>query len=295
MAFADLPYCVLRCSPNFTKHTSFFAALSVLLLPLKAADLPSDTGFLMAGYLDEGKAEFNLYEATIMQYNEPRQGTVTHIWVKEPWNAERSIKHQGPDRGDYEVIKLNQVISYPTGLYRYEQMWSGFWKRDDAVLVKWSLSHHEACGNTFKQARLENGRTHFVYHSYFEGHGEGSEEVSLPQKTLFYEELPLRLRLAVPGGLPDPVIVPLVGTVIHAKSDRLEPQPATIRQIRRDDREVEFEVTHRSGKDRLIFETTKPFKLLSWEMADGSRLRLHKSLVTDYWNQNRPGDEKLLE
>lgn len=258
------------------------------------ARLPIDPQGLMAGYFDQGKAEFLIYDATIPRYGQPRPATVTHIWVKEPWDNQRGVKHQGQGRGDGDVIKLNQVISYPTGMYRYEQMWSGFWKRETADLVKFTLSHHEACGNTFKQLRFNGDQAQFVYFSYFEGHGDGSVTFTPSAGTIFYDELPLKLRLLVPSGLAEPVTVPLIPTVIHAKSDSMEPAPATVRQARRDGKEIEFEVQHLGGTDRLIYETEAPHKLLRWEMADGSSLRLRQALFTDYWNRNQPGDEKLL-
>lgn len=270
-------------------------ALATVQCGFAVSELPIDTRPLMAGQLDKGKAEFNIYDATIMRYGQPRKGTVTHIWVKEPWNAKAGTKWDGDGQGDYEVIKMIQVISYPTGMYRYEQMWSGFWKRDSADLVKWSLTHHEACGNTFKQARIAEDKADYVHFSYFEGHGEGGTEVAIPEGAVFYDELPLKLRLLVHPGLQEPVTLPLFPTVIHAKSDPMQPTPATIRQTRRGKGEIEFEVAHTGGTDRLVYETKAPFKLLRWEMADGSNLSLRKSLFTDYWNQNQPGDEKLLE
>lgn len=231
------------------KHFLAILLLMALLSSLHASGLPIDTRPLMVGHLDQGKAEFNIYDAAIMRYGEPRNGTVTHIWVKEPWDAQAGTKWDGDGQGNYEVIKMIQVISYPTGIYRYEQMWSGFWKRDTADLVKWSLTHHEACGNTFKQARIAEGKADYVHFSYFEGHGEGGAEVVIPEGAVFYDELPLKLRLLVNSGLKEPVTLPLFSTVIHAKSDPMQPPPATIRQVRREKGEIEFEVAHNGGAD----------------------------------------------
>lgn len=272
-----------------------FIACFLTLNGMLAGELPVDTRVLTTDWLDQGKAEVNIYDATLMKYGQPRQGTVTQIWVKEPWDAKRGTKWGGQGAADFEVIKLNHVVSYPTGMYRYEQMWSGFWKRDSAELVKWSLSHHEACGNTFKQARLSDGKAEYVHFSYFENEGDGREELVIPPGAVFYDELPLKLRLLVSVGLSEAFTVPLFPTVIHPKAGPMKPNPATIRQVRRDNAEVEFEVKHLDGIDRFVFETNAPFKLLRWELADGGKLNLRKSLFTDYWNQNQPGDEKMLE
>jgi len=283
-------------SPNLLPKCALSLAF-VLFVSVGAqpAELPIKTDFLKGNLLDQGKAEVNIYDATLMKYGQARQGTVTQIWVKEPWDAKRGIKWGGEGSADFEVIKLNHVVSYATGMYRYEQMWSGFWKRDSAELVKWSLSHHEACGNTFKQARLSDGKAEYVHFSYFENEGDGREELVIPPGAVFYDELPLKLRLLVSVGLSEAFTVPLFPTVIHPKAGPMKPNPATIRQIRSDNAEVEFEVKHLDGIDRFVFETNAPFKLLRWELADGGKLTLRKSLFTDYWNQNQPGDEKMLE
>jgi hypothetical protein len=282
-----------------TTTTSNLAAHFLLtfswVLTAVAQSLPIDTRPLTHGWLDEGKAEFNVYDATVTRYGHPREATITHIWVKEPWDANRGIKWDGEGQGDSEVVKLNQIISYQTGLYRYEQAWSGFWKRDSAELVKWSLSHHEGCGNTFKQARVADDKADYFHFSYFEGEGDGRHEIELPAGSVFYEELPLKLRLLAAHNLSDPVTIPLFPTVVHSKAGPMDPAPATIRQTRRSRGEVEFEVEHAGGTDRLVYETKIPFKLLRWEQADGNKLTLRKSLFTDYWNQTRPGDERLLE
>lgn len=272
--------------------------VTLLLTSLMArADdrLPLETRPLMTDWLDQGKAEFTIYDATIVRYGQARQGAVTHIWVKEPWDDRRGIKHGGQGQGDYEVIKLNQIISFPTGMYRYEQMWSGFWKRENAERVKFSLSHHEACGNTFKQLRFTGPVARFTWFSYFEEHGDGERKLHLPPETVFYDELPFKLRLLAFRGLSKPITVLLIPTIIHAQSDTMKTSPATILQTRRDQGEIEFEIRHADGADRLTYETKTPFKLLRSERADGSSLRLRKSLFTDYWNHNQPGDEKMLE
>ncbi len=269
--------------------------LSLAPVEVNAAELPVKTDFLTADYFDQGKAEVNIYDATLMKYGQPREATVTQIWVKEPWDAKQGIKWGGQGSGDFDVIKLNHVVSYPTGMYRYEQMWSGFWKRGSAELLKFSLSHHEACGNTFKQARLSNNTAEYVHFSYFENEGDGREELLISPGAIFYDELPLKLRLLANTGLEESVTMPLFPTVIHPKAGPMKPSPATIRQVRRDNREVEFEVKHAGGIDTFVYETKTPFKLLRWNFPDGGKLSLRKSLFTDYWNKNQPGDERLLE
>lgn len=265
--------------------------INFLATPLTLADgPPSDSDLLQSDYFDQGKAEFNVYDATILQYGEPREGTVTHVWVKEPWDARQRIKYKGEGSGDFEVIKGLQIRSFPTGIYRYEQMWSGFWNRSDGELEKFTMTHHEACGSTFKQGLFDGDRADLVTYSYMTG--DSRDEVVLPEEVLFYDELPFRLRFLAAGVRGEEMEeFPLIPTTIHSRGDGVEAAPARIRETRRGDGEVEFEIAHQNGTDRMVFETDAPYKLLRWEQADGSTLQLRESRFIEYWNQTRPGDE----
>ncbi len=283
-------------SQNSASHLAFAALLLTVInaTPL-AASQPSSLDPLIAGYLDGGKAEFNLYDAVIPRYGTPRKATVTHVWVTEPWDSARAIKADPGTPGDFEVLKLNQIISYPTGVYRYEQMWSGFWKRSSSALEKFSLTHHEACGNTFKQARISNGRADYICHSYFEGHGDVTRTVELPPGAIFQDELPVRLRLMLAAGTTSETEFSIFPSVINGKSDSLVSNQSKVSIEKKSRDEVLLTVTRTAGIDRLTFEAVKPFKLLKWEMAEGGSLTLRKSLLLDYWNKNTPADEALLD
>ncbi len=270
-------------------------ALTTCVL-LRAASAGDSLELLIRGHLDQGLAEFNVYDARIPRYGEMRNAVVTHVWVKEPWDAKRGIKAVSPGAADFEALKLNQVISFQTGLYRYEQMWSGFWNTHTAALVKFSLTHHEACGNTYKQARFNQDMADYSAFSYFEGEGEARKQISLPEDALFYDELPLRLRMmAFAGSLASPVIVPLFPSVIHAKIDELKPQPATISQSADAAGGILFTVQHPGGSDLLTYAPEPPHRLISWQRADGGSLTLRKSLLIDYWNKTGTGDEAILD
>ena len=41
-----------------------------------------------ASYWNDGKAEFNIYDAKIVRYGQPRQSEVLHILVREPFDPE---------------------------------------------------------------------------------------------------------------------------------------------------------------------------------------------------------------
>src|SRR6476646_9337245 len=107
-------------------------------------------------YWGDGKAEFNIYEAQIARYGTPRPCEVLHILVREPFDSKQFVKPEGSPRPDtIAVLKLNQILHIPTGLYVYQQMHSSFWRVDNTELLKFSLTSNDSCGNTFKEARRE--------------------------------------------------------------------------------------------------------------------------------------------
>ncbi|MDP9097549.1 MAG: hypothetical protein M3N48_00950, partial [Verrucomicrobiota bacterium] len=76
-------------------------------------------------YWGDGKAEFNIYDAQIARYGIPRPTEVLHILVREPFDPKQLVKPDNPNQADaVQVLKLNQILHVPTGLYVYQQMHS---------------------------------------------------------------------------------------------------------------------------------------------------------------------------
>src|SRR2546421_12943475 len=71
-------------------------------------------------YWGDGKAEFNIYDAQIARYGIPRPTEVLHILVREPFDSKQLVKPDNPTQPDaIAVLKLNQIIHIPNGLYVY--------------------------------------------------------------------------------------------------------------------------------------------------------------------------------
>jgi hypothetical protein len=259
-----------------------------------AAQVPFRTDLLRDPIWNDGKAEYDVYDAQIMREGSLRPGRVIHIWVKEPFDAKLRVKSNGA--GDYEVIKLNQVIDVQTGIYGVHQMYSGFWKRDDGELLKFSMSSNDSCGNTFKLGWLMDGMLRLTYHTYWDGEGDGVVETKLPEGALFYDELPFKCRLLNAGTQPAEYRVMLYPTLIGSKLGKPEFAPATIRVeslgVSGDEKIV---VRHAGGTDELVYDGRFPYVLKSWKQFDLSTLTLHKAMRIKYWELNKPGDERRLE
>ena len=245
-----------------------------------------------SSYWNDGKAEFNIYDAKIVRYGQPRQTEVLHILVREPFDLRQMVKADDwQRRGVIQVLKMNQILHIPTGLYVYQQMHSNFWRADNARLAKFSLTSNDSCGNTYKEARRGGEVFTYQWHTYWDGMAEGSERITLPLDGFFYDELPLRVRtidFSKPSGDFE---IKLAPTIINSKKDKLAWKPARV-HFESTERAIYVTVQHDAGTDRFMLDRDFPFLLRKWEAADGSQLVLKRSLKIDYWNYHGIGDRK---
>jgi len=246
-------------------------------------------------YWGDGKAEFNIYEAQIARYGIPRPTEVLHILVREPMDLKQFVKPDNPNQpGAVQVLKLNQILNVPTGLYVYQQMHSNFWRVDTAQLLKFSLTSNDSCGNTYKEARRDGTGFIYEYRTYWDGMASGKENLSVPANGYFYDELPWVVRTLHFSKASAPIEIQLAGTSINSKKDSFDFKPAKI-SFKPTEREIDVAVEHSGGIDHFILDRDFPNLLRQWNAADGSRLKMKRSLKVAYWNYNKPGDrEKAL-
>jgi hypothetical protein len=264
-------------------------ALALMILPL---GLGAGPAFLENNLWDKGMAEITVYNASEIRYGTARTAEVRHILVKEPWNDALGVKSNGA--GDRPVLKLNQITSVPTGSYRYEQMHSLFVERATGRTVKFSYSHHDACGNTFKMGRFADGLLSLTWHTYWDGEGDGTRNLEWKEKAHLYEELPLLVRMWAADKPAFPYGLRLLNPQMNSRLGT--PGTAAARaEVTTVSGQFHFTINHPGGKDQLVVDETFPHTLRTWNRADGSKLTIRKTLMLDYWNKNQPGDEKLLE
>ena len=92
--FALLAFAIVRALPAFAQFAPAFVQNS--------------------NYWNDGKAEFDIYDAQLVRYGQPRQTEVLHILVREPFDLKQLVK---PDywrrRGVIQVLKMNQILHVP--------------------------------------------------------------------------------------------------------------------------------------------------------------------------------------
>ena len=234
-------------------------------------------------YWGDGKAEFNIYDAQITRDGAPRPSEVLHVLVREPMDPKQP--------GAVSVLKLNQILHLPIGLYVQQQMHSNFWRIDNAQLLKFSLTSSDSIGNTYKEGRRENAAFTYEYRTPAES---GNEPIAIPEKGYFFDELPWLVRTLDFQKPSTPVEIQLAGSVLNSKKDNFVFKPAKL-SFKSTDREIDVAVEHAGGTDHFILDCNFPNLLRQWNAADGSRLKMKRSLKAAYWNYNKPGDrEKAL-
>jgi hypothetical protein len=245
-----------------------------------------------SSYWNDGKAEFDIYDAQIVRYGQPRQTEVLHILVREPFDLKQMVKPDNWQRpGVIQVLKMNQVLHIPTGLYVYQQMHSNFWRADNARLAKFSLTSNDSCGNTYKEGRRGGETFAYQWHTYWDGMAEGQERITLPPNGFFYDELPLRVRTIDFSKASGDFEIQLAPSIINSKKEDLVWKSARV-HYESSERAIYVTVQHDAGSDRFMLDREFPYLLRRWDAADGSRLQLKRSLKVDYWNYHGLGDRK---
>ena len=278
---------------NYPPPRASIVALLMALLTATTAHAQFSPALLQNdSYWGDGKAEFSIYGAQVARYGIPRECEVLHILVREPFDQKQLVKPDDFKRPDtINVLKLNQILHVPTGLYVYQQMHSNFWRVDNAQLLKFSVTSNDSCGNTYKEARRSGEQFTYEWRTYWDGMAGGQEDVKPPADGYFYDELPWLVRTINFGKPGEEFEIQLAGSAINSKKDAFTFQPAKV-SFTSTERAIDVAVKHAAGTDHFILDSGFPHLLREWVAADSSRMKMKRNLKVDYWNYNKPGDRE---
>lgn len=280
----------------------------LLIAIAAAAAAPAQT----PDYWHEGKAEVCRYELEFRRYGELRQGHMVLIFVTEDFLQQAQVKDErGAGAPSVNVLKVNRIERFTTGIYDYSIMSSTFTPmrgEGDALpaTLKTTTSIQDWCGHVWLQTNLRGGEVEVTGHSYFEA--EGDERFSLPQ-ALLEDGILAQVRLA-PRRLPvgDVDVIP---SAMRARLDhrRLAVQHAKAslvdmpRQPPRDIAEQEYRLAIDQGRDgvrtlAVRFLKGFPFHVsqieetmeIAGETQLLSRAVLAKTMRVAYWELNGTED-----
>ncbi len=280
-----------------------FAAFVAVLAGTAAADEFSP-------HWHDGKAELDGYRITVERYGENRRGSAVMVFVTEPFRRSTRVKADDPERApdDVEdVLKLNLVRDFQTGIYDYNTMVSVFSRSSDFSVSKISFSSAEWCGHVYEERVFHADRTTGTLSSYFEGES-GEYELRRPingvvEDNLFILLRGLRGEFLAPGAsrrvpyLPSPFVNRLTHTApawTSAEIHRL-PEPVTLEVPAGTFNTFVYEVRIDDGRTgRFHIEDAYPHRIVSWELAPDVRGDLTGSLRVPYWRLNANGNESYL-
>ncbi|HEV2063849.1 MAG TPA: hypothetical protein VGS00_04810 [Thermoanaerobaculia bacterium] len=276
----------------------YVIALLAALAGSRAAGQPEPAGvvwkpgFGRASIWNDGNAEVSTYRASDMRYGIPRTSRAALIVVAEDLDRDKLVKVErvGGEPRTLRVLKLNHVRSIQTGVYVYNQMLSAFLAADRLDPVKFTMTSHEWCGNSFVEWRSD--RKTLAIRSYFESVAD--QDVPLdPGGALFYDTLPLALR-ALDFEATREGRLRVLSTLFASAPAPPVAEEAVLRCAAGPGSTHRVTLDRGPRRDILDFERTFPHRLVRWERPDGGLLTLIDSRRFPYWQKNHPGDEKLL-
>ena len=261
----------------------------------------------------DGKAELNGYSLKQPRYGALRSGTAVLVFVTEDFSEVSRVKAEPgrhPASDVFPVLKLNAVRDFATGIYDYNVLTSTFLRVAAGwPVAKLSFSSQEWCGHVWHQIVPRAGRLDGVFHSYFDGEADGTEELALPDDAVLEDALPVLLRgwngaYLKPGERRSvPFLPSLLWTRLnHRKLEWTRAEVSRSRTTRpRSVPAGRFEVssyTVETADGRTLgfeIEATPPYRLIRQTGPDGEELALRGSIRLPYWRLNAPGDENHLK
>jgi len=203
------------------------------------------------------------------------------------------------------VMKLNNVLKFQTGIYPYSVMTSVFAPVDGRAgerfaPAKITMSAQEWCGHVYQKVIPAPESFANELRSYFHADGERNATVKAPPGALFEDALLIQLReLDGPfaGGKDwSGTIVPSLWSQ-RKRHAALDPLPATIHREdanRNGTPVTRFTLSYGAAGTTYDVEKGPPRRVLSWKTKDGDEARLLKTTRLPYWTLNGPGDEAYL-
>lgn len=269
------------------KRVFLFLVFSFALAQSKAQFRPD---FLAnESYWGDGKAEFDFYDAPLMRDGQPRQCELLMIFTREKTDPQTFVRITDSKRtGAINAIRMNQIWTAPIGMFVEQGSLTGLW-RTDGSLAQLMLIAADSFGNSTKKVESQTASSSSVLHLVSDSYRDGTANrtITPPPNAVFYDELALRVRTI--DWKQKPFEIQLSAPLHNAGT--VEFKPAKISWSAAE-RSIQVNVQHAGGQDTFRIDPDFPFLLREWQLADGSKLKLKRSLKADYWNYSKNGDRE---
>jgi hypothetical protein len=256
-------------------------------------------------FWNQGLAEVSEYELDQARYGENHPGNAILVFVTEPFNTELQVKSDdvlSEANSITEVLKLNAIRHFKTGVYDYSVMESVFTPVNAGKVgqsLKASCSVQDWCGQVFSQYNLKNGAYRARQFSYFEK--EADSDIIIKASVL-EDEIWTLLRI-------DPSLLPvgnikLIPSMHFLRFSHIAPNPYdAVGSITHNDSLSTYHLKYDepSRELKIHFKSQFPYTIESWEeiylsgFGNQARMlttkaKLKKRTMMDYWNLNGVND-----
>lgn len=246
-------------------------------------------------------AEISSFELTQSRYGKNHPGHAELIFVTEPFLTGKQVKNESGKPDSTDILKLNALTTFNTGIYSYRTMTSTFRPIDLKKFphaLKSTTSVQDWCGQAFQQSNYRANGWNIQLRSYFEE--EADRDFTLPS-TYLEDELWITLRLdpkKLPTGETD-----IIPGAIFTRYDHQEIVASTAEaELKEFGETTTYTITYPSLNRTLAitFDTNFPHIIRKWTESTSSgttTATLKKRLMNvPYWGMNHPDDaEKRKE
>ena len=268
------------------KHPKFI--LPLLLAPsLLTADPVQDFWF--------NGAEISRYELSQARYGANHPGHVEFIFVTEPFLIDEQVKDESGTGHSTDVLKLNALRTFNTGIYSYRTMTSTFKPVDlnrFPHALKSNTSVQDWCGQVFQQINRRDDSWQGRLFSYFESEGDQTFELA---DAWLEDELWVLIRLD-PSRLPQGEFKAIPGA-LHT---RFAHQPVDVQsatgELKTGSKLSTYTLHYPAHERTLIirFDTDFPHIIRGWSdtSPQGTTTATLRDRIMNstYWSENQPGD-----
>ncbi len=271
----------------------------------KSVSLPDDP---FADYWYQGKAEITSYKLEQARYGQVHPGYAVLIFVTEDFSKSKQVKLDYPGKNPNDkvnVLKLNHIRKFNTGMYQYSLMQSTFTPVDYKGYpntLKSNISVQDWCGHVFTQLNYRKNSYQMTSLSYFGSEGDQEKPVG---DAILEDELFNRLRIN-PATLPQGEVEMIPGLFYsRLRHQEVEPVKAEL-SLEKGEQYSTYTISYPTVKRTLTikFATQFPHEIESWEetypsgFGPGAEMLTtkavrNKSLFTDYWTKNQLEDANL--
>ncbi len=260
----------------------------------------------------QGDAEISTYRIDEMRYGESHRGVRIMIYVVEPMCFKSHLcpyDYIKPDNSAHrhksiQVMKLNDLRKFATGIYGYSAMTSAFSTIEAKkgvprmATMKVAFTAQEWCGTVYERMLRKKKTYTGMLHSYFESEGETRYSLTHNEKVEAEDNLWILIRelrggLLAPGESKKMRIIPSKWsrrkTHAEPKIETVELQKSTPQEQKTALGSIQahrFTWSGPRGTTAVWVEKAYPHRILSWKEADGSTGEIMASRREKYWEQN---------